>query len=89
MRVGGFTAMELLMALSISAIVMLALSAIMTSVAQGWSYTANAQGYVMAETAGMLRIERLLREVPEPEVPKFAGAAAAAPTPPRPASAKN
>ena len=60
-RVGGFTAMELLMALSICSIVMLGLSAILTSVAQGWTYTENTQGYVMAESAGMMRIERLLR----------------------------
>lgn len=60
-RMPGFTAVELLMALSISSLVMLALSAILTSVAQGWTHTENARGYVMSESAGMLRIERLLR----------------------------
>lgn len=61
-RRGAFTAMELLMALSITTIILLALSAVMASVAQGWTYTENTQGYVLAETAGMHRIERLLRD---------------------------
>ncbi len=58
----AFTAMELLMALSICSMVMLGLAAILTSVAQGWTYSENTQGYVMAESTGMLRIERFLRQ---------------------------
>lgn len=60
-RIGAFTAMELLMALSICSLVMLALSAILASVAQGWTHSENSQGYVMAESTGMMRIERVLR----------------------------
>lgn len=58
----AFTAMELLMALGITIIILLTLSAVMASVAQGWTFTENTQGYVLAETAGMHRIERLLRD---------------------------
>ncbi len=58
----GFTAVELMMGLAITGLVMSALAAVMFSVAQGWRAAELTQVGAVSESVAMGRIARTLRE---------------------------
>src|SRR5690606_37665752 len=58
----GFTAVELMMGLAITGLVMAALAAVMFSVAQGWRAAELTQVGAVSESVAMGRIARTLRE---------------------------
>jgi hypothetical protein len=58
----AFTAIELIMGLAITAMVMTAMGGVMAAVAQGWRATEITQNGTVGETAAGARISRTLRE---------------------------
>ncbi len=72
LRSTAFTAIELMMGLAITGLVLAALSSVLIAVGQGWRATDNTQAGAISETLAMARIANALRESRELGMPTTA-----------------